>query len=150
MNICDKLNRELLINNGFVYRRRGWYRRTEDFLQIINFQKSYWGNQYYINIGEDLVSMNTNGSIIYPPENQFHLRGRVEDITVSDDSLDCLDFENSMIESERMHKMTSLIDNCISFLNRIQKKDGLKQEYKSSDNLNNFMIYSNILSIIEE
>ena len=33
MNKCDILNQELLTNNGFVYRKRGWYRCTEDFLQ---------------------------------------------------------------------------------------------------------------------
>ena len=80
MNKCDILNQELLTNNGFVYRKRGWYRCTEDFLQIINFQKSNWGNQYYINIGEKCLSRLNAGSIIYPPERLFHLRGRVEDL----------------------------------------------------------------------
>ena len=74
MNKCDILNQELLTNNGFVYRKRGWYRCTEDFLQIINFQKSNWGNQYYINIGENCLSRLNAGSIIYPPERLFHLR----------------------------------------------------------------------------
>ena len=37
-------------------------------------KKSNWGNQYYINIGENCLSRLNAGSIIYPPERLFHLR----------------------------------------------------------------------------
>jgi hypothetical protein len=150
MNKCDILNQELLTNNGFVYRKRGWYRCTEDFLQIINFQKSNWGNQYYINIGENCLSRLNAGSIIYPPERLFHLRGRVEDLGIPEETLDCMDFENSILENERKNKMTSIISECIAFLDRIRTKEGLKLEYNNSDILKSFAMYSTILSIIKQ
>ena len=76
MNECDHLTRDLLSQNGFVYRKKGWYRITGDFLQILNFQKSCWSNQYYINIGEDFLPKDKEGKIEYLPEYQFPMRGR--------------------------------------------------------------------------
>jgi len=61
-----------------------------------------------------------------------------------------MDFENSILENERKNKMTSIISECIAFLDRIRTKEGLKLEYNNSDILKSFAMYSTILSIIKQ
>ena len=46
--------------------------------------------------------------------------------------------------------MTSIISECIAFLDRIRTKEGLKLEYYNSDILKSFAMYSTILSIIKQ
>lgn len=146
MNKCDLLARNVLSRSGFEYCKRGWYRCTEEFLQIINFQKSNWGNQYYINIGEDFLS-GYKSKNNYPPEYKFPMKGRVDNITIHKEDLDCLDLENKISEEERITRIESLIVECISFLDRIRTKDDFIQEYKSSS-LKGFAIYNSFLRAI--
>lgn len=150
MNECDHLTRDLLSQNGFVYRKKGWYRITGDFLQILNFQKSCWSNQYYINIGEDFLPKDKEGKIEYLPEYRFPMRGRAGRLGLSKESLDCLDFEIYIEEEERRSKMTSLIEECIAFLNRVSTLDGVKQEYKNSSILKGFFIHKDFYSVISK
>lgn len=150
MNSCDILTRDQLSKNGFVYRKKSWYRTTENFLQIINFQKSSWGNQYYINIGADFLVECKNGSINLPPMRLFPFWGRVEDLAIRKDLLDCLDFERCIEDDERNNKMNSIINECIAFLDRVRTLEGLKQEYQNSSILKGFFIQKSFYSVLSQ
>ena len=78
MREIDSLVREYLILHNFKLRRNSWYRQTSDFIQVINLQKSCFANQYYLNMGIDVV---LDRVISYKPEYKFPVRCRAEMIT---------------------------------------------------------------------
>ena len=53
MRDIDIILKPLFNSCGFSLKRNSWYRLTDDFIQIINFQKSHFSNLYYLNIGLD-------------------------------------------------------------------------------------------------
>ena len=60
---------------GFKKKARTWWRATDDSVQVVNLQKSAYGEQLYINLGLFVRSL---GSEQTPPENRCHIRARLE------------------------------------------------------------------------
>lgn len=55
MREIDKLVKDILTSDGFVFKKTSWYRTTKDFIQILNFQKSHFSNKFYLNLGIDEI-----------------------------------------------------------------------------------------------
>src|SRR5687767_3325213 len=62
-------------SNGFKKKARTWWRTTDDSVQVVNLQKSAYGEQLYVNLGLFIRSL---GSEQTPPENRCHIRARLE------------------------------------------------------------------------
>ena len=61
--------------------KRNWVRRTSDFVQLINLQKSQWSSENYLNFALWAVALGE------PPkldESKFHFRTRAEDLGARD------------------------------------------------------------------
>ena len=67
---------------GFDRRgKRNWVKRTSDFVQLINLQKSQWSSENYLNFALWAVAFGE------PPkldESKFHFRTRAEDLGAHD------------------------------------------------------------------
>ena len=63
----------ILKKKGFQMRSKIWYRDVGYLLHIVNFQKSQYGNQYYINCGIVIKEMEKNS---FPREYHAHIRFR--------------------------------------------------------------------------
>ena len=119
---------------GFRRKRNSWYRLSNDLIQTLNLQKSSWGNQYYVNLGIDYY----DGSFLYPkeysfpPEYQFGLRLRADDI-LKDIECSVLDFEHERTEtdSETEEWIRSIVRGCIRYFDRIDSLSKLKQEVQN-------------------
>ena len=148
MNKCDILARALLLAQGFKYRKRGWYRSTVDFVQIINFQKSSWGDVYYVNIGENFLLNQSSSKKEYPPEYAFRLRGRANRLNIKEELFDCLDFEKPLAIEERERDFCLILMECIAFLDRISTLNGARQEYIQSSIFKGFSIQPDFLSLL--
>ena len=65
MRDIDSRVGEILISHDFKLKKNSWYRHTEDFIQVLNLQKSYFSDLYYLNIGLDVKPDNISS---YMPE----------------------------------------------------------------------------------
>lgn len=117
MREIDSLVREVLIFHDFKLRKNSWYRQTEDFIQVINLQKSYFSDLYYLNMGIDVNSSNT---IDYKSEYLFSVRIRAEMIIKESELVLALDFTNALSESDRLRRINTLIIKCIDFLDSLR------------------------------
>lgn len=62
---------------GFKKKARTWTRERGDVFQILNLQKSAYGEQLYVNVAVYLKAL---GSEPHPPEHRCHIRARLERI----------------------------------------------------------------------
>ena len=61
--------------------KRNWVKRTPDFVQLVNLQKSQWSSENYLNFALWAVRLGE------PPkldESKFHFRTRAEDLGAHD------------------------------------------------------------------
>ncbi len=111
MSKCNPINqvlKEVLIPIRFSRKGDSWYRRTGDVVQVVNLQKSQYGNQYYLNYALWLLAL---GESSFPREEKCHVRFRIEDISTNEDQykeLLNLEFE---LDNERR---TVLLQNALS------------------------------------
>ena len=129
MREIDEIASSFLEKNGFIYKRLSWYRQTNDFLQIISFQKSSFGNQYYVNIGESFISnVFSLCSKRLPPESQFQLRARASQL-FNKESFACLDFDNDYQQDKRIEQIGIICDKCLLFLQSINSVKSFLANY---------------------
>lgn len=62
---------------GFRKKSRTWWREREEVIQVVNLQKSPYGEQLYVNLGVYLKRLGTETA---PPENRCHIGVRLERI----------------------------------------------------------------------
>ena len=119
MREIDKISEGLMKNHGFMIKKTSWYRLTPDFIQIINFQKSYYGNMYYLNVGIDLIE----GDIRFQPEYKFSVRLRSETILSGSELIKSLDFESPYNEEQRRQDIFTIINEILIILDAVQRKE---------------------------
>lgn len=123
MREIDKLIRPLMRENGFRLKGTSWYRIKEDFIQVLNFQKSLYGDDYYLNLAFDL----SNDLLCFPPDYKFlpeyryPIRIRAENIPFIETTKKKYTFD--IKSSERVRKViVETIENCLVFLNEYSEK----------------------------
>jgi len=62
---------------GFKKKARTWTRETAEAFQLVNLQKSQFGEQVYVNVAVYLKAL---GEETFPPEYRCHIRARLERI----------------------------------------------------------------------
>src|SRR5215472_12199781 len=93
---------------NFRCKGKTWSFANEEVVQLVNLQKSQWGNQYYINFAIWLKALGQ------PPrdlkEHQCHIRLRDSDL-VEDDTLpkQALDLENQLDDRTRSEALKSIL-----------------------------------------
>jgi hypothetical protein len=60
---------------GFKKKARTWWRADDNTVQVVNLQKSAYGEQLYVNLGLYIRSL---GLELSPPEYRCHMRARLE------------------------------------------------------------------------
>ena len=128
MRDIDKTVKDILTPCGFVFKKHSWYRVSDDFINIINFQKSQFSNKFYMNLG---VDERTGQKIKYKPEHLFSVRLRVDMIILDKQLLDALDFESDCSETSRKEKLEILSLNGVTFLDSINGWKKIKSAMNS-------------------
>lgn len=91
-----------LTHAGFE-RKRDWFRRSDDVVEVINLQTSQYGAQHYLNYGLLLRSLDATA---YPREQRCHVRLRGDEIgSSSHDLAALLDLENEIDDAERAARL---------------------------------------------
>jgi hypothetical protein len=72
---AEQLDR-LAQQHGFKRKRqRNWVRRTSDFIQLVNLQRSQWSDERYLNFAMWPLALGEPPTVA---ENKFHFRTRAE------------------------------------------------------------------------
>lgn len=73
------------------FRKSGptWHRDQQELIQVVNIQKSQWGDQFYINLGIYLKKLGTETR---PTHYRCHIRFRIDFLLAKEDlpTLNCL------------------------------------------------------------
>lgn len=128
MREIDNYFKDFLKINGFICKKTSWYRFTPDLVQIINLQKSQYGNCYYFNLGLDIMTCEKK-AYKYPPEYKFPVRLRIESVVNEESLLKSLDFENSYDSIMRACYLNQLIEATINFFNTVMTIDDIIAAY---------------------
>lgn len=92
---------------GFARKGNDWLRRSDDVIEVVNLQRSQWGNQYYLNYALWLRAL---GEVPVPKEHTCHVRWRAERVMARDAPLArLLDLESGADEPERLAALARLL-----------------------------------------
>ena len=62
---------------GFTRKSGSWFRRSDEVIEVVNLQRSQWGEPYYLNYALWLRAL---GELPFPGEHTCHVRWRAEDV----------------------------------------------------------------------
>lgn len=92
------------------YKKSGptWRRKKDDTIQVLNLQKSQWGDSFYVNIGLYLIAL---GEEEQPTEYRCHVRCRAERLMPEEhfEFRGLLDFTTALADSDRYTRIRALI-----------------------------------------
>lgn len=131
MNPIKMIVKDLMKSAGFKCKNNSWYRLRNDLIQILNIQKSAWGDQYYINLGLDYY----DGSFAYPSEYKFlgecmfGLRIRASSL-FEDADFKSLDFTKDYDADKRTEAIIIIFKRSLDFLDKCNSTSVLKEDYK--------------------
>ncbi len=98
---------DVLSGSGFARKGDTWYRRTDEAVEVVNLQKSQYGQQYYLNYAIWLLPL---GDATFPKEVNCHIRLRMDAIASSRERLArLLDLEADIPEVERKAALTAVL-----------------------------------------
>ena len=129
MAILDQSLREF----GFKKKSSSWYRSSNDVVQVVNLQRSQYGNQYYFNCGIGIKGL---GLPDFPKEQQCHIRFRAASV-VPDETRSKIeaifDLDNDdFLDDERSREALSLVEEVLlPILNRCSSKNGIIDSIKN-------------------
>lgn len=99
-NPIHQVLKEILVPLGFSRKGDSWYHRSTEVVQVVNLQKSQYGNQYYLNYGAWLLTLSDSA---FPREEKCHVRLRIEDISDAEEQYkNLLNLESDMGAEWRM------------------------------------------------
>ena len=123
MREIDTILKDILKCQGFKLKGTSWYRLTDDFIHVINFQKSLYSNLYYVNIGIDKKTGNVKS---YKPEYKFAIRLRIERLITDKALLQALDFNDNISVFDRLELLSKIVKYSIDFLDSLSNWEQLK------------------------
>ena len=147
MREIDTILKDIIKCQGFKLKGTSWYKLTDDFIYVINFQKSLYSNLYYVNIGIDKKIGNDN---LYKPEYKFPIRFRIEELISDKAILQALDFERNFSVFDRLEHLNKIVKYSIDFLDSISNWEQLKLSLSDSQHpINKAAIIATMRSEIE-
>jgi hypothetical protein len=147
MREIDTILKDIIKCQGFKLKGTSWYKLTDDFIYVINFQKSLYSNLYYVNIGIDKKIGNDN---LYKPEYKFPIRFRIEELISDKAILQALDFERNFSVFDRLEHLNKIVKYSIDFLDSISNLEQLKLSLSDSQHpINEAAIIATMRSEIE-
>lgn len=147
MRKIDAIVKDVMKASGFVKKSNSWYKLTDDFVQVLNFQKSAFSNLYYLNIGIDVRSSDKPQ---YMPEYRFGVRLRADMLAFESGIVGALDFERNMDSEERIETIYAIIEECVSFLESVSSWVQLHAAYNDDSHPINKAATTGVFKLIME
>lgn len=147
MRKIDAIVKDVMKASGFVKKSNSWYKLTDDFVQVLNFQKSAFSNLYYLNIGIDVRSSDKPQ---YMPEYRLGVRLRADMLASESGIVGALDFERNMDSEERIETIYAIIEECVSFLESVSSWVQLHAAYNDDSHPINKAATTGVFKLIME
>lgn len=119
---------------GFRKKGQSWYLKVNDVLQIVNLQKSQYGNQFYINFGVFLGKAEIEDKV---KSNACHVQFRfnsVASVSENEKASLALDLDSSMSFEDRLQIISVLIEKSLALFSEFNSKAGLREKLKEEKN----------------
>lgn len=121
---------------GFQKKGNNWYVESEELIKTINIQKSKFGDNYYLNYGFILKSLDLLNL-------EMHIFNRLGSLNDAENQriMKLLDFEQSIDEEQRRIELSSYIEkNMLEEFKRINTEADLLSELRKRPHLNDIPI----------
>ena len=128
-------------SRGFRKTGPNWHRDLDSMIQVLNIQKSQWGDQFYINLGIYLKDL---GNEAHPTEYRCHVRARAERFLDGEEFSDfhrLLNFDEPVPLADRYKELKRLIaKSALAWLDANSTKEALARSLESSGTRNFFIM----------
>lgn len=111
---------------GFKKQARTWTREGTDVFQVVNVQKSQFGEQLYVNVAVYLKAL---GPETAPPEHRCHIRARLERIAPESLFEDIRTLDASL--SPRPGLLKAVFEHAIPWLELVSSAEGRREFFES-------------------
>ena len=127
---------------GFTKKSDNWWRQSQDAVQVLNIQKSPYGERIYVNLGIYLKALGTETS---PPERRCHVRIRLEQI--ADPGL-WNEIASAAADTEPTPALIAAVvhDGC-NWLSRLSTLAGVR-DYIESDAAKNALVFASVRELL--
>lgn len=134
----------------FEFRNKGstWYLESSECIGVLNWQKSKWGNQCYMNLG---VFVKELDPMPFPKEYQCHIRGRLCGLVPDEQALlECLNLEgtSSSIEQKLEKVCEAIRKYALPVLLSCNSLKGI-QRFLQSEQSGAFLIDANLQQLLD-
>jgi hypothetical protein len=127
---------------GFTKKSNSWWRQSQDAVQVLNIQKSQFGERIHINLGIYLKALGTETT---PPERRCHVQVRLED--VADQGL-WNEIASATADSEPTPSLVAAVvqEGC-AWLSRLSTLAGVR-DYIESDASKNALVFASVRELL--
>lgn len=117
---------------GFRPAGGGWLRDVPVGVQVIELQKSEWGDQFHVNFG---VYARELGSVRSPKVHQCQFYARADSVDPTNEAnwKSTLDLEKPIDDAARQSRVAELLGRMLAFLDSITTKQGLREAADRGD-----------------
>ena len=106
---------------GFKKKARTWWRSRAAVIQVINIQKSAYGERLYINLGIYVKQFGTEQT---PPENRCHVQARLERVSDPARQPDVERAASSTVPSAAL--VEAILTDGLAWLDRLSTLQGIR------------------------
>ena len=106
---------------GFRKKARNWWRTNDYAVQVLNLQKSQFGEQLYVNVA---VYLSQLGNEISPPHNRCHIQARLEAIVDAKYWNEIVAAESDSPSSPAL--VEAVLKGGVAWLDRLSTPDGIR------------------------
>ena len=116
---------------GFRKKARNWWRTNDYAVQVLNLQKSQFGEQLYVNVA---VYLSDLGNETNPPHNRCHIQARLERIVDAKYWNDIVVAESATPPSPAL--VEAVLTGGVAWLERVSTPDGIRAYLKEGGERN--------------
>ena len=127
---------------GFKKRARTWWRHRDETIQVLNLQKSSFGERLYVNLGVYVKALETEE---FPPEQRCHVQVRLERVVPEERSLSVASADS--ITDPKPELISAVLEDGLGWLDQVATYRGLR-EYIASGGAGKGMVFANLRELL--
>jgi Domain of unknown function (DUF4304) len=128
---------------GFRKKGRTWWRERAEVIQVVNLQKSSFGDQLYINLGVYLKRLGTETA---PPQNRCHIGVRCERIA-KHRHMEIAAATSPGQPSENL--VSAVLSDGVTWLESVSTLTGIK-EYLAAGGASKGLVFASVRQLLTE
>jgi len=143
MLLLERLIAQPLKELGFRKKSRTWWRHNDDTIQVLNLQKSPYGERMYVNLG---IYVRALGTEDLPPENRCHLQVRLERVSNAERWGSVASAESDREPTPEL--IAAVLVDGVAWLDRLSTLAGIR-EYIDSGGASNGLVSSTVRQLLD-